>query len=112
MKSEMTVSRFFSIALIGVCVVLGFLATEASAKEGGLMLHGQLVNAGCEAKLLSAPEQLLGLKSLTVNASLSFGLVNANDACEGSAVPVSMVYAERISGASGLHIGILILTYQ
>lgn len=112
MKSKVTVPRFFSIALIGMFVLLGSLAIDVSAKEGGLVFHGQLVNAGCEAKVLTAPERLPGLKSLTVNASLSFGLVNTDDACEGAAVPVSMAYAERISVASGLHNGILILTYQ
>lgn len=76
------------------------------------MFHGQLVNAGCEAKVLTAPSQMQGPKFLKVNASLTLGLVDHDDACEGTAVPVSMVYVERTSVAIGAHSGIVTLTYQ
>lgn len=92
--------------------MLESLAKDASAMEGGLMFHGQLVHAGCEAKVLTVPEQPKVLKSLIVNPSLSFAIVKAVDACEGIAVPVSMVYAEPTSVVPGTQNGIVILTYQ
>lgn len=76
------------------------------------MFHGQLVNAGCEAKVLTAPAQLPGSRSLKVNANLTLGLVDHDDACEGAALPVSMAYVERTSVAVGAHSGIVTLTYQ
>jgi len=112
MKSKKTVSTFFSIAFIWAFVLFGPVASAASAKESALMFHGQLVNAGCEARVLTGPSQLHGLKSLKVNASLTLGLVAHDDACEGAAVPVSMAYVERTSVAIGAHSGIVTLTYQ
>ncbi|NBB08517.1 hypothetical protein [Pseudomonas sp. SLFW] len=76
------------------------------------MFHGQLVNAGCDAKVFTVSGQLHGLKSLKVNASLTLGLADHDDACEGSAVPVSLAYAERTSVLVGAHSGIVTLTYQ
>jgi type 1 fimbria pilin len=109
MKGKKTVSTFFSIAFIGAFMLSG---TAASAQGSALMFHGQLVNAGCEAKVLTMPGQLHGLKSLKVNASLTLGLVDHDDACEGVAVPVSLAYAERTSVPVGAHSGIVTLTYQ
>lgn len=109
MKSKKTVSAFFSIACIGASLLFG---PSASATDSALMFHGQLVNAGCEARVFSAPNQLHGLKSLKVNASLTLGLVEHDDACEGASVPVSMAYVERTSVTLGAHSGIVTLTYQ
>jgi hypothetical protein len=109
MKSKKTVSMFFSIALIGACVLGG---SAASAKENVLMFHGQLVNAGCDAKVIGAGIQQHDLKALKINPVLSIGLVNHDDACDGAAVPVSTAYAEHISISADLRGGVVTLTYQ
>lgn len=109
MKSKKTVSMFFSIAFIGACVVG---AASASAKENALMFHGQLVNAGCDARVVTGTGQQEGLKALKVSDRLSVGLMNHDDACEGATVPVSTAYAEHTSITAGLHGGIVTLTYQ
>ena len=109
MNSKKTVSTLFSIAFIGAFMLSG---AAASAQGSALMFHGQLVNGGCEAKVFMAPSQLHDRKSLTVNAGLTLGLVNHDDACEGTAVPVSMAYVEQIPAAAGAHSGVVTLTYQ
>ncbi|MFK3969690.1 hypothetical protein ACI2KS_03045 [Pseudomonas sp. NPDC087358] len=109
MKCKKTVSVFFSIAFIGACVVPGSVPLVMA---NSLMLHGQLVNAGCDAKVLSAPAQHHELKSLKVSTTLSLSLASHDDACEGAALPVSTAYAERASIIVGAHNGIVTLTYQ
>jgi hypothetical protein len=109
MKSKKTVSMFFSIAFIGACVVG---AASASAKENALMFHGHLVNAGCDARVVTGTGQQEGLKALKVSDRLSVGLMNHDDACEGATVPVSTAYAEHTSIRADLHGGIVTLTYQ
>ncbi len=109
MKSKKTVSMFFSIAFIGAFVLAG---SVASAMENALLFQGQLVNAGCDATVLGALGHQDGIKALKVSASLTLGLVSHDDACEGSALPVSTAYVERTSIRVGAHSGIVTLTYQ
>lgn len=109
MKTEKTVATFFSIAFVGACMLCG---SAALAQGSALSFHGQLVNAGCEARVLHVPGHFHDPRLLSVNASLTMGLVNHDDACEGAAVPVSMAFAERTSFAVGAHSGVVTLTYQ
>jgi hypothetical protein len=80
--------------------------------ENALLFQGQLVNAGCDAKVLGAPGHQDGIKALKVSASLTLGLVSHDDACEGSALPLSTAYVERTSIRVGAHSAIVTLTYQ
>lgn len=89
-----------------------FAPLAAIAGESVFLFHGQLVNAGCDTRLLSSPEQLSGLKSLKVNESLSLQLIGHDDACGGMAVPVSVTYTERVSLVVDARCGIVTLTYQ
>ena len=109
MKSKKTVSTFFLIALVGAFVLSTPLA---SAAETALMFHGQLVNAGCEAKVMGATAPLHGLKSLPVAAHLKMSFVSRDDACEGAVNPVAIAYTERASAAFGQRAGTVTLTYQ
>ena len=109
MKSKKTGSMFFSIAFVGVCALSG---SAVSAKENALMFHGQLVNAGCDAKVLGGTGQPQGVKALKVSEHLSIGLMNRDDACEGMTLPVSTAYAERTSINAAVRGGIVTLTYQ
>ncbi len=109
MKSKKTVSMFFSIAFIGAFVLAG---SVASATENTLAFHGQLVNGGCDAKVLGSSGRQHDLKALKVNSSLTLGLVNHDDACDETALPVSTAYVERSSITLGAHNGIVTLTYQ
>ena len=109
MKSRKTVAMFFSIAFIGACFLGG---SVASAKENALVFHGQLVNAGCDARVLGAAAQPRDLKALKVSPSLSIGLMNHDDACEGAAVPVSTAFARHTSITADLNGGVVTLTYQ
>lgn len=109
MESKNTVSMFLSIALIGACVLGG---SAASAKGNDLMFHGHVVNAGCDAKVIGPGIQQQDLKTLKINPTLSVGLVDHDDACDGAAVPVSTAYAEHISISADLRGGVVTLTYQ
>ncbi|TDV60792.1 hypothetical protein [Pseudomonas sp. LP_7_YM] len=89
-----------------------FTPLAAVAGERAFLFHGQLVNAGCDTRLLSNPQELNGLKFLKVNESLSLELISHDDACDSMAVPVSAAYAERVSRVVDARCGIVTLTYQ
>jgi len=109
MKSKKTVSMFFSIAFIGTCAVFG---PSAWAAQNGLMFHGSLVNAACEARLLTGTDATAGLKTLSAGGSLTIGLMAVDNACGKSAVPVYASYKETALPSRTARGGIVTLTYQ
>ncbi|MFK3798638.1 MULTISPECIES: hypothetical protein [unclassified Pseudomonas] len=109
MNSKKTVSMFFSIAFVGA---FAQAVSAAPSQQGALSFHGQLVNAGCEARVLDVSAQRDQPKSIRVNAHVTVGLVVHDDACEGATVPVSTAYVEQTSIETGVHNGVVTLTYQ
>jgi type 1 fimbria pilin len=109
MNSKKTIPMFFSIAFLGACLATG---SDASARGNTLAFSGRLVNAGCDAKVLTSDRQQPELKALKVSANLTLGLVSHDDACDEAAVPVSTAYLERSAIMLGARSGIVTLTYQ
>ncbi|WP_296262232.1 MULTISPECIES: hypothetical protein [unclassified Pseudomonas] len=112
MKSKQAFSTLSSMALIEAFVLFAPDVLAASAKKNTVVFHGRLVNAGCEARVLTAPTHSYEHKSLKLNAYLTLELVKHDDACEGAAIPVSTFYIERTSTVFGPRSGIVTLTYQ
>ncbi|MFJ3484827.1 hypothetical protein ACIPL1_15780 [Pseudomonas sp. NPDC090202] len=109
MNSKKTVSVFFSITFLGV-FALGAPVTLAA--QGGLALRGQVVNAGCDARLPQGHTAATASRILPVNAGLSLEVMGRNDACHAAAVPVVTGYVERSSLSTGRHTGVVTVTYQ
>lgn len=109
MKSQKAVSLFFSIAFMGVCAMT---VPCAWAAQGALMFHGSVVNATCDAQVLSAPSTALPFKTLQAGTHVRVGLSRGDDACGQRALPVQASYVELSSLEPGAHAGIVTLTYQ
>jgi hypothetical protein len=109
MNSKKTASMFFSIAWIGACTLV---ASSVWAAQGDLMFAGRMVNAGCDAHVLSAGQSQGQLKTLQTGARVMVGLTRYDDACGQSAVPVMASYVESASIQRSAHTGIVTLTYQ
>ncbi|MCF7531240.1 hypothetical protein [Pseudomonas petrae] len=109
MKSQKAVSLFFSITVIGACALTG---PAAWATQGALMFHGSVVNAACDAQIVSAQSVTLPLKTLRADTYVTVGLSRGDDACGQRAVPVQASYAKLSSAEPNVHAGIVTLTYQ
>lgn len=109
MKSLMAVSLLFSVAVLGADAITG---STAWAAQGGLMFHGSVVNAACDAQVLSAPSAALLPTTLQAEPDVTVGLSRHNDACGKGVVPVQARYTELVSDPQNPRAGIVTLTYQ
>lgn len=110
MNSKKTVSMLFSILFIGATGVAG---SSAWAAQSNLLLHGQLVYAGCDAQVFSTTSHgPAESKMIAAGERLSVALSHVHNACSTWAVPVIATYAGLTPGAPDSHVGVVTLTYQ
>jgi hypothetical protein len=109
MKSLMAVSLLFSVAVLGADAITG---STAWAAQGGLMFHGSVVNAACDARVLSATSATLLSTTLQASPDVIVGLGRRSDACGQSVVPVQARYTELVAHPQSPRAGLVTLTYQ